>query len=351
MDSWWSLTTSSRYQSMFRSTIAVLIASAGLMRGDSGITDARTPAEIGAGVPSSSYALSQIESIDPYSGSVHVHIPLLTFGGRGNAKFTINLVIQHLWLARGSQDANGNPHLAAYPSSGAELKTPNNPGGYPFGNATHASAGQVIGRTTLDATRGSLTCTGATQKANGFQFYYGKILTRLTYIDSIGNEHELVDTLTNGQPTTPFGAQLPNCGMDPLSTGNNRGQIFQANDGSGIRFVSDQSIFERAAYVINQTPANNLLASGWLMLPDGTRDRVDNGTISKLEDRNGNLISFAANSVIDSLGRTATMTYADFRNTFNDTIAYQGSAGTARQITVSYVLLQNALAPGQVLLG
>ena len=47
--------------------VAAAILMRSLAMADVGITDARTPPEIGAGVPSSSYAESNIDSVDPYS--------------------------------------------------------------------------------------------------------------------------------------------------------------------------------------------------------------------------------------------------------------------------------------------
>ena len=126
----------------------------------SGITDVRTPAEIGAGISSSSYALTNIDSVDPYSGSLNVHIPLLTLGGRGDTQYAVSFGIQHFWIARGSQDQSGNGYLFPVATSTAETTLYVNVPTV-FGTATLASPGYVRARTAINMDPGSLSCTGA----------------------------------------------------------------------------------------------------------------------------------------------------------------------------------------------
>ena len=81
------------------------------------VTDSSTPPAVAAGIPLSSYALSNIDTVDPYTGSVNIHIPLYKVGGRGNAGYTVTLLMEQKWQTVTHTDSTGNYYL--YPEPGS----------------------------------------------------------------------------------------------------------------------------------------------------------------------------------------------------------------------------------------
>jgi len=65
------------------------------VRADS--TDGRTPLALQPGAPAGSYALSELDNINPYNGSLNFRLPLLNIGGRGTAGYTMTLPIEQKW--------------------------------------------------------------------------------------------------------------------------------------------------------------------------------------------------------------------------------------------------------------
>jgi YD repeat-containing protein len=80
--------------------------------------------------------------------------------------------------------------------------------------------------------------------------------------------------------------------------------------------------------------------SGDLSMRDGSRYRIDNGTVSWLRDRNGNKMTFTYDSfkrmtvAKDSLNREITVTYSTPSVAY-DEISYKGFGGAARTIRVN----------------
>lgn len=102
-------------------------------------------------------------------------------------------------------------------------------------------------------------------------------LTRLTFTMPDGTEYELRDQNTNGQP-------LPRIGCN---TGASRGTVFISADSSDMTFISDTTIYDYVGLT-----AQTFAPSGYLMLRDGTRYRIDSGRVTWIRDRNGNRLSF-----------------------------------------------------------
>ena len=103
-------------------------------------------------------------------------------------------------------------------------------------------------------------------------------LTHLTFILPDGTEYEFRDQATGGQVKTS------SCG----GPGYNRGTVFATADGTAATFVSDLAILD--------TPGTyTTYPSGYLLLGDGLRYRIDSGKVSWMRDRNGNKLSFAYN--------------------------------------------------------
>jgi len=60
-------------------------------------TDGSTPLALQPGAPAGSYALSQLDNINPYNGSLNFRLPLLNINGRGGAGYTMTLPLEQKW--------------------------------------------------------------------------------------------------------------------------------------------------------------------------------------------------------------------------------------------------------------
>src|SRR5262249_6138268 len=156
----------------------------------------------------------------------------------------------------------------------------------------------------------------------------------LTFTSPDGSDHELVDVQTNGSPHV-FGV----CGNANYS----RGTVFASNDGSGTIFVADSAIVE------NNTYYGIFPVYGNLIFADGTRYRVDEGLVTSIRDRNGNqvLLTYGTNpqdpitynrviSIVDSLDRQVSISYANNTTVFYDQINYKGFNGASRTALIYY---------------
>src|SRR6266487_1212717 len=65
------------------------------------ITDGTTPPGIAPGAPAGSYRLSDLDNINLYSGNLNFRLPLLEVAGRGEARYSITLPIEHHWTIDG----------------------------------------------------------------------------------------------------------------------------------------------------------------------------------------------------------------------------------------------------------
>jgi RHS repeat-associated protein len=95
------------------------------------------------------------------------------------------------------------------------------------------------------------------------------------------------------------------------------------------------------------------------MFADGTRYRVDNGLVTSIRDRNGNVLTFTYGTdptnaityqrlinVTDSLNRQVSISYADNSTVFYDQINFKGFGGAPRTLRVWYSSLGQVLRPG-----
>ena len=307
--------------------LSLLFSAALLGQTNISITDSTTPPIMQVGVPSSAYALSNLDTVDPYTGAVNVHIPLLTIGGRGDVSFTLALVIQQKWQTLTHLSTNGQQTPYLYPVGLGDVT---DVAGWDTHFGVKFSPGAVVSRETTDPTNGTLPCAAGSQYSS-YQYFFGQLLTRLTFMDEYGTDHELVDTATDGKPVSPY-AQ-PQCNMNPFTTGTNRGRTFRAMDSSNILFIADQDVIDQVAILKNTWLVPKSM-SGWLLFPDGQKYRVDGGAISRIVDRNGNQITFNGSAITDALGRPITVT--------NDAITFYGFNGAQRQIVINYATLGDA---------
>ncbi len=284
-------------------------------------TDGSTPLGLSPGSPSGSYSLSGFESVSPYNGNLNFHLPLVGIGGRGGAGTSSVLAIDTKgWTVRHQEttDPYGNPVDVYTPVANPWVPKP----GY--------GPGVLVGRQSGD------NPTQVCQNPGGgiTRYIYSQTLTRLTFTTGDGTEYEFRDQLTAGQPATV---------SNPCGSGASRGTVFVTADGTAATFVSDSIIYDK----IQSKGASMIFPSGYLMLRDGTRYRIDGGGVTWLRDRNGNKLTFSYNggvaTITDSLNRQVTYTYADFVNTFSDQITVKGFGGATRTILVNYSQLANAL--------
>jgi RHS repeat-associated protein len=278
--------------------------------------DGYTPTALAPGSPAGSYALSGFDTVNPYSGGMSFNLPLLSVGGRGGAGYTIQLAIEQKWTINHSVAGSFNFYEPEFNTFIASTRA-----GYGPGTLFGRQAGSNY--TYCDSTD---------------SFLPTKTLTRFTFATPDGTEFELRDVKTDGQP---FSVGI--CALN----GTSRGKVFKTADGSSATFISDQQVVDEIFI-----STGIIGASGYLFLRDGTRYRIDGGTVTWMTDRNGNKLTFEYNntarvsSIKDSLNREVTIEYNvqdDAPYGLCDRIRYKGFNGTARVIRISYDGLANLL--------
>jgi len=187
------------------------------------------------------------------------------------------------------------------------------------------SAGKLQGRQSGHNTR---KCTNPNQT----RFWY--TVTRLTFVTPDGTEYDLRDQLTDGQPMVVTNY------CSSSTVGASRGTVFKTKDGSGATFISDTTINDKTSLPLSSTGSWNLNVSGYLILSDGTRYRIDGGDVSWIRDRNGNLIY----SQQDAIGRTVGITTSSDGS--EDQLTYKGFGGAVRTIRVTRTSMSNVLRAG-----
>lgn len=298
-------------RSLVLSSSLLLFAFAGAVAQQS--TDGATPLGLSPGAPAGSYALSDFEDLNLFNGTLNFSLPLIKVAGRGEAGYPLMLRIDHKWLIHKEQ-SEGQPPINIY--------TPQ-PGWWTdLGWAPIYSMGRLESR--QGGTRDYVINSGC-------GYIRRQTLTRLTFTAPDGTEYELRDQATNGQP------------VNATCTAHNRGTVFVTGDGTAATFVSDADIFDYQY----DNPAN-YPPSGYMMLRDGTRFRIDGGKVMWMRDRNGNKLTFTYDiyqrmtSVTDSLNRQVTVSYGAGAGTY-DQITFKGFGGATRNIKVHFAFLSNVL--------
>ena len=232
--------------------LALLFVSAAGAQTFSSVTDGSTPSALTPGAPAGAYALSGFENVNLYNGNLNFALPLVHVGGRGGADFTMMLTIEQRWRIRKPKPAP-NCELTGT----CDLRFP-----WP---TWWTSMNADYGPGTLQGRKPGVQCGDLS-------------LTRLTFSAPGNTEFELRDQTSNGQPLA-FTCGAPQ--------GASRGTVFVTADGSAATFVSDTTIFDTTSQ--NST---TFTPSGYLMLRDGTRYRIDAGKVTWMRDRNGNKLTF-----------------------------------------------------------
>jgi RHS repeat-associated protein len=292
-------------------------------------TDGRTPLGIAPGSPAGSYALSGLDNVNLYNGNLDFQLPLLGISGRGEAQ--MNLLL--------SLNLKGWRVLHTNPSGIHDNYKPIAATAWWSGNI----AGGSYGPGKLEGRQSGTGFTDCSSYPGGNTNAFGATITRLTFLEPDGSEHELIDQLTGGQPLGSY----PN--LCSSVTGASRGTVFISHQGEAITFISDP---DKIIYDRNTPGGSTLYPSGYLMLRNGTRYRVDNGTVTWLRDRNGNKMTFTYDTSLnvtvltDSLNRQVTIAY-NFADVAPygvcDRITFKGFGGEQRIIRVSKTSLSSVL--------
>jgi RHS repeat-associated protein len=264
--------------------------------------------------------LSGFDNVNLYNGNLNFRLPLLQVGGRGSASMNIMLALNLKgWHIK-------HTHKVMPDESELDSYVPTQLGWAPYSGY---GAGRLDGRNYGLQTSNNLTCR-----------WYSKTLSRLTFSAADGTEYELRDQLTNGQPLS-----------STCTTGASRGTVFVTADGTAATFISDTTIVDNPQ--VNAFGPHGFAVSGYLMLRDGTRYRIDGSNVTWIRDRNGNKVSFTYTStsmtITDSLNRVVTVNY-DVSDVapygLCDRITYKGFGGAQRILRISKTSLSNALRSG-----
>ncbi len=298
----------------------------------SSATDKTTPTGFAPGAPAGAYALSGFDNINLFNGNLNFRLPLLQIGGRGAAGHTIMLAINaKRWRVRRSSFF----HLGEE-TNVSWTPTANQWNGLEVGYGPGVMVGRQIGVEKWEP-----------NVCNVSPGIYKFTLTKLTFTMPDGAEYEFRDQISGGKPQDV--PRLPAC-SNPSLPGASRGTVFVTADGTAATFISDIAINDKN---LISTNGNWLIyPSGYLMMRDGTRYRIDVGMVSWMRDRHGNILSFSydgnnrLDTVTDSLNRQVTISY-DYADAapygLCDRITFTGFGGATRIVRVSHDNLINTL--------
>lgn len=190
--------------------------------------------------------------------------------------------------------------------------------------------------------------------------WFNHLLSRITFTAPDGTEYELRDELNSGQ------AQTITC---QNNTPPSRGKDFVTADTTLAKFISDTPITDDIGYteggVLQHVCGDGVCyPTGYFLLRDGTRYRIEAGLVRWMRDRNGNKLDFTydaskrVTTVTDSLRRVVTVSYDQNcvpggspcvgGSYCEDLISFKGFAGTNRQVRVIHRSLSNVLRSGTV---
>lgn len=284
------------------------------------------PMAVEQGTPQGSYALSNLFTVNYFTGRLNVAIPLVQIGGRGEAKMTINAGLSNDWeLQQSYGPSNLCPNGGSCTTYSPILQQIwSGSGTYSYG--IQFGGGWVVAKGADSVIQGVMT--------NAYS------VTRLYYYRPDGSSTELADTTYYGQPTFTQCDPGYYCPAPPT----NRGTNFISDDGSQVQFVSDTAISDWINY---GTPTVRA-PSGYLIFRDGAKYRVNGGVVASIEDRNGNLLTISPTSIVDSVGRTTTFAAGTpTSGDYTQSLTYPGMNGQTHPIDIQWGPMSEALASGQ----
>lgn len=268
--------------------------------------------------------LSNFETINPYSGNLNFTLPLLQSVGRGSVNFPVNLNIDQRWTIQNWYDENDDYRSYKY----AEENWDKN-----FGTSQNYET--PVKLVINYSGSGSDFCS---PNYSTYRYSY----TSISFTDFNGNQHEMRDQNTNGQP------HYQSCNQNQYS----RGRVFETTDGSSAIFTSDSDI-QDDIYTYSSAPGsvdNRVFATGNLITQDGTVFRIEGGIVVWSRDKNGNKSTFTyatspnsstplLSKITDSLNREITIEHyiqdvAPYG--YCDRITYKGFGGGTKVVRISY---------------
>lgn len=304
--------------------------------------------------PWDSNASGSLGNVNLFNGTLNLGLPLLHAGGRGDVEIPLSLRLNSSWAQMyytyvtnngysGSRpvqcklDEEGwapsitdcvdfqgystsSPemqpvHLMVFPRLDDQNGTVKNNSG---GLGLEYGPGTLAFRTMVGS---SITCD--------FPIVLGQLPTHavrpnatrlyMTFTASDGSSHELVDQNTMGK----FRVNSDNrCDQQSPDSTFSRGNNFVSTDGTAITFVSDTEITYDQITNDSYGDSWQVGVSGNLYEPGGTVYRIDEGAISSIKDRNGNITTYTyytadpntstpkrLHQIIDSIGRTVSIEY------------------------------------------
>jgi RHS repeat-associated protein len=300
------------------------------------MTDGGMPPSIALSPAAANPKANDYGSIGLYNGRMNYTLPLLGVGGRGEAGYMISLPINQSWVYEHRQHTSIGGQVVDY--------------SVPVDGTWHIEnlrymPGKLLGRSTL--TPPEPICNHHQQQNTVYA------TTWLSFLSSDGSEINLVSR-TNGHNPLPVSVQCNTLG-DPTSIiPSSRGTEFVSDDGSGMRFTSDEPITDA------QFAGGWFMPSGFLYFSNGTHFRIVNGRVEWMKDRNGNKLSLIYDGtnynsrlvqITDSIGREIIISYNNQDSTYglHDKITYPGLNGDSRIIRVSYLAQGDALRSGETL--
>jgi RHS repeat-associated protein len=282
------------------------------------------------GSPIGSYSLTGFETINPYSGNLNFSLPLQNAGGRGKAASPVRLTLNQKYKAKWFYYPDGDriPYVQDYYE---DVSSDYYDNGY--------SPGKLIVQ--KNGFQANNYCS-----TNGGIYLYNYTLTLVTFTAPDGTDFTFRDRNGNGNINT-----IGPCQINPPS----RGTVFETADGTSATFVSDSVIYDE---VYPGGLGYDLTTSGFILLNNGTRYRIDNSKVSWQQDNNGNKITYEytivngfsrISKITDSLNREINFEYGVQDITpygLCDRITYKGFGGATRTVRISLKNLGDNLASG-----
>lgn len=303
-----------------------------------------TPPELLPSDPGRVVPLSNLDSVDLYSGHLNASLPIHWIGGRGDAGYTMTLAISNPPWAMvtnigqsSSGDYQNTPKWSYFTAAAATWWTSYQP---------RYSPGFVVVKRSFDNLG---TCTGNTADA-----FYMTTMTEVVFLRPNGSELQLF--------SSKFSAPIQNASCNFFSL--DRGTVFTSQDGSGTWFQASSELSDLNSSTLSDVDRVSVSINGTLYFKNGVQYVIDSGRVRQIIDRNGNetQLSYCGDpgsacagqqemlveNITDPVGRTTKVHYgacsAGSGQTC-DTITFPGAAGAQRTIKVLWGLPQGQIRP------
>lgn len=314
-----------------------------------------TPAALANGAPVGSAALSRQESINIYNGNVNYSLPLLTIGGRSEASYTMTYAVDPpSWITE--QTLTSGADCSITHTCVPTFQWVNLFARHSWKPRIYDGAGYGPGVLHLrHVGMEPVECSDGTQYAQW-------MFTYLEFTTPDGTEHALYDERDLGVVDFQC-VYLQHPPANYEGPGANRGKVFSTRDGSRMTFASDNNIQDVStpAFYDDMNPGTRVLTpTGYLIMSNGTRYRIELGLVKLIIDRNGNQLTLEyppadtgrvqgrVQKITDSLGREVKILYDQHDAELGvncDQIIYK-SGGVEKKIRIGSI--SNTYYAGQV---